>query len=95
MEADRELNNMQQFVNEYEEIQEIFKNLINKLKEEDFKGVIEDAKKDLEERQKRTYDRYKEILAYEEEDKEDNDYNNNDGIWEGVMRERSKGFYGI
>lgn len=87
-----ELNNMQQFVNEYEEIQEIFKNLISKLKEEDFIGVIEDAKKDLEERQKRTYDRYKEILAYEEENKEDNDYINNDEIWEGVMRERSKGF---
>lgn len=97
MYEDYELNNMQQFVDEYEETEQILDNMIGLkgYKDSDMVEIVEAMKCMLEDDLKKKYDEYKEILEDAEEDKEDNDYINNDGIWEGVMRERSKGFYGI
>jgi DNA integrity scanning protein DisA with diadenylate cyclase activity len=94
MEEDRELNNMQQFVNEYEETEQILDRMIGLkgYKDSDMVDMVETMKCMLEDELKTKYDEYKEIL---EDAEEDNDYINNDGIWESVMRERSKGFYGI
>lgn len=97
MYEDYELNNMQQFVDEYEETEQILDRMIGLkgYKDSDMVEIVEAMKCMLEDDLKKKYDEYKEILEDAEEDKEDNDYINNDGIWEGVMRERSKGFYGI
>lgn len=93
MYEDKELNNMQQFVDEYEETEQILDRMIGLkgYKDSDMVEVVEAMKCFLEDELKTKYDEYKEIL----EDVEDDDYISNDGIYEDLMRERSKGFYGI
>lgn len=92
MYEDYELNNMQQFVDEYEETEQILDRMIGLkgYKDSDMVEIVEAMKCMLEDDLKKKYDEYKEILEDAEED--DHDYVNNDGIWESVMRERSKGF---
>ena len=95
MYEDSELNRMQEFIDEYEDLHETLEDLIGHkgykhwLSTEIVEGMI----CFLEEEGKKTYEEYKDIL--EEEENNDKDFVNNDGIWESVMRERRTGFYGL
>jgi len=89
-----DLNKMQEYIDEYEFVIKRIKNYQKRLQKiienDDLRRAVGWLADVIVDNEGPTYDDYKEKIYEAEND--DHDYTNNKGIWESVMRERSKGF---
>ena len=88
--TERKLNEIQDFVNEYEWLENHFKKLIEMERVQDHKDFLQATLDEFYLENRRRYNEYKDILN-EYENFDESNYASNEGIYEGLVRDRMGG----